>query len=297
MAWLKIDDRVRTHPKIIEAGPVASWLWLCGLTYCHEQMTDGSIPYRVVKLLAIGIGRPTVHVRKLLRIGLWIDTGSHYQVHDYLDWNPSRAEIIAQRKRDLDRKRPEVTQPDSAPIPSGIPADSDRKNNGIHTPRARAGAGSDLYLGSKELDLSEEKSAKEETTALAVVAATGGWVVPHGNPHANPLNLVNGADARSHGSHAWCAPGRPSLCVLQKQHGEIMGALQRSDAETRVFYARALAKYDGQPIGDNRFKFWENEIAAEVGTVTSSPPQFQTKGNGTAAAFNRFAAAVKAGRV
>jgi len=294
MAWLRIDDRARTHPKIIKAGSSAAWLWFCGLSYCREHLTDGKIDKKAIKILTSDLTFPQKFAKKLVEVGLWHDRGSYYEVHDFLDWNPSKEQVIAQRNGDSARKRsvssdriPDGIQPDSDRIPDGIPPDSSRARAGV---RARA--------RDKELDLalSEDKSAREETKALVPVQANG-WVVPHGNPHGNPLNLVNGADARSHGSHAWCAPGRPSLCVLQKQHSEIMGALQRSDAETRVFYARALAKYDGQPIGDNRFKFWENEIAAEVGTVTSSPPQFQTKGNGTAAAFNRFAAAVKAGRV
>lgn len=37
MPWLKIDDRVRTHPKTVKAGPAASWFWFCGICYCREQ--------------------------------------------------------------------------------------------------------------------------------------------------------------------------------------------------------------------------------------------------------------------
>ena len=43
MVWLRIDDQIAHHPKFIDAGPIASWLWLCGNTYCNKYLTDGFI--------------------------------------------------------------------------------------------------------------------------------------------------------------------------------------------------------------------------------------------------------------
>ena len=48
MAWLRIDDRVRTHPKIAEAGPAAAWLWFCGICYCREHLTGYKCPRDVM---------------------------------------------------------------------------------------------------------------------------------------------------------------------------------------------------------------------------------------------------------
>jgi hypothetical protein len=52
MTWVKIDDGFADHPKVIEAGPMASWLFLCGLTYCSRQLTDGFIPAGQLRRLA-----------------------------------------------------------------------------------------------------------------------------------------------------------------------------------------------------------------------------------------------------
>ncbi len=41
MSWIKIDDQFSDHPKIIEAGPLAGWLYVSSLCYCGRYLTDG----------------------------------------------------------------------------------------------------------------------------------------------------------------------------------------------------------------------------------------------------------------
>jgi hypothetical protein len=105
------------------------------------------------------------------------------------------------------------------------------------------------------------------------VENNSGWVPPHPNPHHAPTNLINGAEMRRHAQHAWCAEGRPNLCVSHAMHTEIMGAAQKPEAEVKAWYVSVIAKFNGQPIGDDRFVFWRNELAAWLGTVTSPPPK------------------------
>ena len=52
MSWVKIDDHFSDHPKVVQAGPEAAWLYICGLCYCAKYLTDGFIPKRQVKRLA-----------------------------------------------------------------------------------------------------------------------------------------------------------------------------------------------------------------------------------------------------
>lgn len=104
MAWLRIDDRVRTHPKIAQAGPAAAWLWFCGICYCREHLTDGFIPKAVVVSLAMNLTSPLKHAARLVDVRLWEDVDGGYQVHDFLDWNPSRAEVEANREWGTQRK-------------------------------------------------------------------------------------------------------------------------------------------------------------------------------------------------
>lgn len=110
MAWLRIDDRVRTHPKVVKAGPAAAWLWFCGICYCREHLTDGLIPKVMLNTLAPGLTSTKACAKRLVEVGLWHDGSEYYEVHDFLDWNPKRDDIEA--SREWDRRRKELyTQP------------------------------------------------------------------------------------------------------------------------------------------------------------------------------------------
>ncbi len=111
----------------------------------------------------------------------------------------------------------------------------------------------------------------------------------------SPPPLLNGASQRMHGVHAWCSlwVGRDGLCVPLGLHGQFIGRLGGSDADTRLkaWYAATVTALDGRPIGDRLFDFWENQFAAWVGTVTAKP-QMVGKGARTVSAFDRAAPAV-----
>lgn len=139
MAWLRIDDRVRTHPKLVAAGPAAAWFWFCGICYCREHLTDGVIPRGIVATLAPGVRGTKALADRLVAAGLWHVHPDGYEVHDFLDWNPTRASVEAQRAADRARKA-KGFQPESEPTPPGIQT----------TPRARThDAGLGLGNGSR----------------------------------------------------------------------------------------------------------------------------------------------------
>lgn len=154
MAWLRIDDRVRTHPKIAEAGPAAAWLWFCGICYCREHLTDGAIPKSVLTSLAMNLPQPVKHAERLVAVGLWheAENSNGYTVHDFLEWNPSRAEVETARRADLERKRNK----------NGVQIDSERNPIGIQTTASRAGAGAPARAISS-VSSSVEESARETT--------------------------------------------------------------------------------------------------------------------------------------
>ena len=135
MAWLKVDDRVRTHPKIVEAGPLAAWVWFCGICYCREHLTDGFIADKMLATLVPGLASLNRAAASLVAAGLWHRGERGYQVHDFLDWNPSKADV--EKQRAIDRARKGTGFPsDSRRIPEGPPTDSDASRD------ARRGSGS-----------------------------------------------------------------------------------------------------------------------------------------------------------
>ena len=105
MVWVRIDDQVAHHPKFVEAGPVASWLWVCGNCYCNKYLTDGFIPSVAVPTLGDIKGVEKL-VPKLLAARLWEECKGGYRVHDFLAFNPSAEEV--RRKRAAARQSGKV---------------------------------------------------------------------------------------------------------------------------------------------------------------------------------------------
>ena len=96
--WAKVDDRFMRHPKIIAAGRDARDLYLAALLYCSENLTDGHVPAARLRLLAAeaDIDSPLEAVERLVEVGLWERRGNDgWQVHDYLEYQPSRDKALA----------------------------------------------------------------------------------------------------------------------------------------------------------------------------------------------------------
>lgn len=99
MAYIQVEASVRTHKKFLKAGPAASWLWLCGMGYCQDGLTDGFIPFEAIDYLGV---KPTI-ARKLKSVlvaeRLWHDVAGGWRVHDYLEHNRAAVDVRATRER------------------------------------------------------------------------------------------------------------------------------------------------------------------------------------------------------
>jgi hypothetical protein len=91
--WFALDDKFHSHPKVISAGNEAIGLFArCG-AYAAEHLTDGYIPEHVALLY----GTPEL-AAALVRTKLWRRTKGGWRMPDYLDYNPSKAEVIHKRE-------------------------------------------------------------------------------------------------------------------------------------------------------------------------------------------------------
>lgn len=118
MTWAKIDDRFPRNPKAMAAGPVGRDLFVGGLCYCNEHLTDGFIPRAAVSTLAPGNRRPEETAKLLVSLRLWEEIEGGYRVHNFHTWNPTATEIRA--ARDQKRQRQERwrnRQRDASPNP------------------------------------------------------------------------------------------------------------------------------------------------------------------------------------
>ncbi len=117
MAWVRIHDGALTHPKIVGLSDSAFRLWVWGLSYCQQHLTDGWIPPAALPAKS----KPDA----LVAARLWASAAQGgFDVHDYLDWNDSRETV--QKKRDSLRarvtryRRDDTPRARNASAPSGV---------------------------------------------------------------------------------------------------------------------------------------------------------------------------------
>ena len=99
--WVKIDDHFDEHDKTLDAGPLGMAFHVAALCYCNRQLTDGFIRNAKAKnLLDLeGMADPSEVIDRLVRVGLWERVEGGFQIHDYLDYQPSREKVLAERER------------------------------------------------------------------------------------------------------------------------------------------------------------------------------------------------------
>ena len=111
MPWFRLDDSFDTHPKVLAAGNEAIGLYIrCG-TYAARNLTDGFVGHDVVDLY----GNETL-AATLVRVKLWHRARGGWRIHDYLDYNPTRQEVIHKREAFASP----IVQPPARPDPSVV---------------------------------------------------------------------------------------------------------------------------------------------------------------------------------
>lgn len=121
MAWVRIDDEFYHHPKVVKAGPLGIAMQVSALCYCNKYLTDGFIPISAIpSLLNLDgirmrmwsnetfVGGEDAEwkliVDDLVDAGIWEECIGGYKIHDYLDYQPSRSQVIAERDANIKRQ-------------------------------------------------------------------------------------------------------------------------------------------------------------------------------------------------
>jgi hypothetical protein len=134
MTWARFDDGAPDHPKVASLTDPAHRLWFNGVCYATRMLTDGHIPANIVPRLYPR--RAAQLARELVAAGLWHVAGTGFDIHDYLTYQPTRADVLARRAADSARKRGGFSTESDRPVPSR-PTDTSE----ITTARAREGPG------------------------------------------------------------------------------------------------------------------------------------------------------------
>lgn len=94
MAWFRMDDGVTFHRKTLAAGNEAFGAWARMGTHSSAQLADGFIDEPAALLIA---GRKAV-IERLLTVAFLERVEGGYLIHDFLDYNPTAAEVLKTRE-------------------------------------------------------------------------------------------------------------------------------------------------------------------------------------------------------
>jgi hypothetical protein len=233
MPWVRIDDGFPQHPKVIGVGPLGLALQVAGLCYCNRYLTDGFVPKAAVPLLLdfseidtllpLEVGEPgTWHwaLQKLMDAGLWKEVPDGYILHDYLDYQPSKEQVL--KEREVNKARQERFR--GKPIRNAV-------SNASVTPLVT--------------DVSQEHNAVTEPPQICNAVSNA---APNPNPIPNPNPVPESKKEEKGGK----PPKKTRVTEITPEFIETMKAKwsMLSDIEDRI--AEALAHKSANNSTDKR---------------------------------------------
>jgi hypothetical protein len=100
VAWARLDDRFHEHRKVKKAwrcSPASVGLHVMAITYCAGHGTDGLVDVEFVEEKVPKDRDRERMIAALVDAGLWELVDGGWVIHDFLEFNPSRAETDEQR--------------------------------------------------------------------------------------------------------------------------------------------------------------------------------------------------------
>ena len=117
MAYVRLDDQIDEHPKILRAGPAAAWMWAMAIAYSNRRLTDGFVPMEQIHRLTSVRGPAALKLAEVcVRERLFDAVEGGYRVHDYLDLNPTKEKAETAREAAARRKAEQREREESRPV-------------------------------------------------------------------------------------------------------------------------------------------------------------------------------------
>jgi hypothetical protein len=191
MVWVKLDDGFPEHPKMATAGPLGLAMQVSALCYCNRNLTDGFIPHAMAKKLLDlddirGVAWKGV-VKRLVDVGAWREVTGGWQIHDYAEYQPTRAQVEDERKAARDRmqavranksrtsteRSPELRRSSPYPVPvPDVPTERTRAHARDPTPKTQP----PVFNGA--VDVAPLAEASDPETTAAQLAAIRRQLTP-----------------------------------------------------------------------------------------------------------------------
>lgn len=238
MSWIWLSDNYIDHPKFLALSDAGFRLWHEGMAYCRRHETDG-----IITNLALEGFRSSHSPRvvKELTASLWDVRVDGYLVHDYLDWNLSKAELTRKRKEGKERARNwrerHVTNIDRNGVTNSVTNDVRNIKN------------TDVTLG-REIDLryseGESEGKPEERRILS----------PQGRSEFDRVyGVYPNKDRKEQANRAWVELW-PSHHLAGTIYADIVRRMQAGWVKLERRFIPHLATY-------LRDRMWEDEVGVE----------------------------------
>lgn len=90
---------------IAEAGPMAELLYVRGLAFCADVLSDGYISdVQFQRFVSVGVTNAKRHAARLCEVGLWRRDEAGYWVVAWARWNLTKEQIQEKQRKDAERK-------------------------------------------------------------------------------------------------------------------------------------------------------------------------------------------------
>lgn len=220
MPWVRLDDRFPSHRKVAILPDRAFRLHVSAICWCAENLTDGRISDRELPLITHIRGIKAT-AKQLQDAGLWDRLDDGWMIHDYLDYNPSREQVVAERKKNAERQERFRRRKNGKPT---VPNDADNGGSNGVTP---------------DSEMRDDDSNSTATRHDGDTKSLSNESVPGEEPQVNGIRngVTNGA------------PTRPTPQPLSM--ADVDGGGAGSRAADHAAYAAPAIEIDGFQLTDS----------------------------------------------
>lgn len=219
MAFLLIDDKMHSHPKVLAARNAAVGLWVRLLAWSSDHLTDGFIPKATAEAMGskAEIAALVAAVSRPGGAGLLEPCEGGYQLHDYLDRNPSADEVLERRR---ERSEAKVRAGRAGGVASGEARRAKQKRSS----------------GEAEQE-AEGQPAREHTEAPPPY--------PYPRPRSTTTTTTNqaGQPASTGGGGGDLSPALVASLVAERLASASRGPIDNANAWKRTVAARILVEH------------------------------------------------------
>lgn len=103
MPWVRLDDQFPIHRRIAGLSDGAFRLHVAAICWCARNLTDGYVAAVDVEHVS-RMRRPWRQVDELVAAGTWHVVDGGWSIHDYLEYQPSKAQVEQERKARAERQ-------------------------------------------------------------------------------------------------------------------------------------------------------------------------------------------------